>query len=357
MTFTFEHFRVYYYLDNLLATDILHLFYRGAFHSSLGPLDAQCRFLEFILELTYDQVDINNAISVIESVSAIVHRHILCQERVVCKSTSDNGINARSCFGGLFASLLRGGDSSTRNGDVSRDSLMCSLLKLVNALLTVQYPSRHGRRISASLDGMSETHASSEPQTDSSKLSQALATSSPHVRAGLSQSDEEKSSEQSSEQAMPQTDEQKTESAHQERSSGTSSDQTINLVDIILGRRNIMCNLIQALSYCNSNTMAMILGSSGMPSNMQDSFTGGDPLSVGDGIYQILVTLSKKCNDNKLLMDSLFLYLSGGFSFHGPPLLCRLSEPLLWFILKVLDSSKMLKLFLDKGRSFLTFSI
>ena len=313
----------------------------------MGPLDAQCKFLEFILELSYDQVDINNAISVIESVSALVHQHILCQERVTCRSTSDNTVNARSCFGGLFASLLRGGDSRSNLGDYSRDLLMCSLLKLVNALVQVQFPQRHSRRISVS-DSLSEpltpTNMSlSEPLTDSNKLSQAqaLATSTPHA-SSRSQSDEEK---------FGQTDEQKTENI----ASGAQSNpepQGIVLADIILGHRKIMSNFIQALSYCTSSTMAMILGSSDIPTNIQDSFTGGDPLSVGDGIYQILVTLTKKCNDSRLVLESLFLYLTGGFSVHGSPGLCRLSEPLLWFIHKVLDSSRMLKLFLEKGELF-----
>ena len=299
----------------------------------MGPLDAQCKFLEFILELSYDQVDINNAISVIESVSTLVHHHILCQERVTCRSTSDNTINARSCFGGLFANLLRGGDSKSNLGDYSRDLLMCGLLKLVNALVQVQFPNRHGRRISVS-DSLSEPRTPSNvSMTDSNKLSQvqALATSTPHT-SSQSRSDEEK---------CGQTDEEKTES---------SEPQGIVLADIILGHRTIMSNFIQALSYCTSSTMAMILGSSDMPSNIQDSFTGGDPVSVGDGIYQILVTLTKKCNDTRLVLESLFLYLTGGFSVHGSPGLCRLSEPLLWFIHKVLDTSRMLKLFLEKGR-------
>lgn len=310
----------------------------------MGPLDAQCKFLEFILELSYDQVDINNAISVIESVSTLVHHHILCQERVSCRSTSDNSVSARSCFGGLFANLLRGGDSKSNLGDYSRDQLMCSLLKLVNALVQVQFPHRHSRRISVS-DSLSEpvtpvNISMSEPLTDSNKLSQAqvLATSTPHASI-RSQSDEQK---------FGRTDEEKTENI----ASGTLSaePQGIVLADIILGHRTIMSNLIQALSYCTSSTMAMFLGSRDTPSNIQDSFAGEDPLSVGDGIYQVLVTLTKKCTDSKLVLESLFLYLTGGFSVHGSPGLCRLSEPLLWFIHKVLDSSRMLKLFLEKGK-------
>ncbi|XP_052766452.1 baculoviral IAP repeat-containing protein 6-like isoform X2 [Mya arenaria] len=332
---------------------------RGAFHSNLGPLDAQCMFLEFVLGLSFEQVDINNAISVIESVSILVNRHILCQERVFCKSSSDNCVNARSCFGGLFASLLRGGESTSKNGDYNRDILVCSLMKLVNKLLQVIFPSRHGGRVPAGVDGLGESHTGSTSRgvPDSAKISQALATSTPRSASLVGQSDEEKAGQaaQGADSvpvaSPPQTDEQKTENAQSQASQDRANQEgtSINLCDIILERRNIMCNFIQALSYCNSSTMAMILGSSGMPSNMQESFTGGDPISVGDGIYQILGTLSRQCSDSRCLMDALFLYLSGNFTNPGSQGLCRLSEPLLWFILKVLDSPKMLKMFLDKG--------
>ena len=317
------------------------------------------------MELSFDQVDVNNAISVIDCVSVLVNRHILCQERIYCRSSSDNAVNARSCFGGMFASLLRGGDSTSRNGDYSQDMLVCCLLKLVNKLLQVTFPSRYGRRVSTGMDGHSESHAGSgvgmsEPVSDLAKaLSQALATSSPRATSLVSQSDEEKAgqaaqgAEQPPQVTPPQTDEQKTENAAQASAAGqnraSQENGGINLCDIILERRNIMCNFIQALSYCNSNTMAMILSSSGAPSNMQDSFTGGEPISVGDGIYQILGTLSRQCSDSRCLMDALFQYLSGNGGIPGSQALCRLSEPLLWFILKVLDSPKMMKMFLEKG--------
>lgn len=330
-------------------------------------------FLESILELSYDQVDINNAISVIESVSSLVNRHILCQERVYCRSTSDNGVSARSCFGGMFASLLRGSDSSSRNGDSSRDSLICSLLKLVNKLLQVHFPVRFGGRATTASESHPEPLSGasvglSEPVSDAAKLSQALATAAsprgtslfnPSTPNLIGQSDEEKAEAgqaNNEQEANSQTDEQKTENAQQDHRTVTET-PGINLADIILERRGIMCNFIQALSYCNSSTMAMILGSSGMPSNMQESFTGGDPISVGDGIYQILSTLSRLCSNSRSLMEALFMYLSGGFMGPGSQSLSRLSEPLLWFMLKVLDSPKMLKMFLDKGMHLLFKSL
>ncbi|KAK3576772.1 hypothetical protein CHS0354_014586 [Potamilus streckersoni] len=313
---------------------------RGAFQIGVGPLDAQCKFLDFILDMSYDNVDISNAISVIESASVLVHQHILCQEKVQCRSSGENLINARSCFGGLFASLLRGGDCRTGVGDTSRDLLMCSLLKLVCRLVSVQNSARGSR--STATEEICIGCSDLGPMTDFTKLSQQVLGT---ATCSSCQSDEEK---------FGQTDEQKTghlsgitewEGNHQ-----TASDSPgTHLADIILGHRPIMCNLIQALSYCNSNTMAMILGSRGVPNNMQETLEGGDPLSVGDGIYHILVMLFKRCSDGRLILESLFLYLSGGFSSTNGSLVCRLSEPLLWFMLKVLDSTRMLSLFFDMG--------
>lgn len=324
-----------------------HYSYRGAINCCLGPQDAQCKFLDFILEIGYDQVDISNAISVIEAISFLVHQHILCQERVSCRSSSENNVSARSCFGGLFASLLRGGDSKSGTGDSSRDLLMCSLLQLVNTLVKIQIQNRHSRSVSVMAESVVEPHTPtvgtlSDPITDTTKLSQALATSTP--AASMSHSDEDKC----------QTDEEKTEnlaSGHMDNSlngSAPTEPPATYLADIILSHRQIMTNFIQALSFCNSNTMAMLLGS--MPNSVQDTFTGGDPLSVGDGIYQILVTLTKMSSDIQLILESLFHYLSGRYISMGTGVLCRLSEPLLWFILKVLDSARSVQLFLEMGK-------
>lgn len=263
----------------------------------------------------------------------------MCQEKVSCRSTSENSVSARSCFGGLFASFLRGGDS--KSSDASRDLLMCCLLKLVNNLIQIQCNSpRSSRLASVALDTSTAAEprtptniSMSEPVPDSAKLQQALATSTP--TPGVRLSDEEKSQ---------QTDEQKTETLN------TQADQNSYITDVILGHQQIMCNLIQALSYCNSNTMATILGSRGISSNMRETFTGGEPISVGDGIYQILVTLSRLCSDNRSVIESLFKYLSGSYSIRIQQSLNKLSEPLLWFILKVLDNARAIGTFLEMGK-------
>ncbi len=85
-----------------------------------------------------------------------------------------------------------------------------------------------------------------------------------------------------------------------------------SLADIILAHPGIMHNLLQALSCCNSNAMAMMLSSSGIPDVMQDSFFTIDPVSVGDGVFKILCTLNKKTSDVKLILKPVLQYMSSG---------------------------------------------
>lgn len=308
-------------------------------------MDAQCKFMEVILEISFEQVDISNAISVIESISTLVHQHLMTQERVTCKSSSEQSINSRSCFGGMFASLLRGGDSKSVMGDASRDLLMCSLLKLVNSLIQIKCGTRQNQ--TTNHDVSSEPRAAanislSEPVTDATKLSQGLVSSAPPAAMVTSaplhtMSDDDKSQ---------QTDEQKTENLN----NGPADPVFIYLTDIILGHQQIMSNLIQALSYCNSNTMAAILGSREISSHMQETFTGVDPVSVGDMIYQILVTLLRHCTEQKLVLESLLHYISGSCLGLSGGAFCRLSEPLLWFALRILDSPKAIHQFHDMSK-------
>lgn len=63
----------------------------------------------------------------------LVYSYILSTEKVKCRSVSESGVSASSCFGGLFASVL--GGESNQGKPASWDSLICSLLKLVNKLI------------------------------------------------------------------------------------------------------------------------------------------------------------------------------------------------------------------------------
>ncbi|KPP76527.1 baculoviral IAP repeat-containing protein 6-like, partial [Scleropages formosus] len=83
------------------------------------------------------------------------------------------------------------------------------------------------------------------------------------------------------------------------------------VADLVLANQQVMSQILSALGQCNSSAMAMIIGASGLHLTKHENFHGG--------------------------LDAI----SGSLST------CQLSEPLLWFILRVLDTSEALKAFHD----------
>ena len=319
-----------------------------------------------MLEQSFESVDVNNALSVIESISFLVHRHIVSQERLVCHNVVEPSTSAPTCFSGLFSSMLRpvAGDASKSSGsEVNRDQLMSSLLKLVNVL--VQMPIRTMAPPSA-MDYPPDFNTANEnldvdnSMTDSGKMATA---------AVLHQCDDP---------VVSATDEQKTETAANaagtpggagttqrlpqpcshfvDSNSPDGEQKTPMLVNVILAHRHIMMHLIESLSCCNSNTMAMILGSSGLKGSMHDLFTGTEPLSVGDGIFHVLCTINRSTSDIRLILKAVYDYLTCGIQrplsavSGGAGCISQLSEPLLWFLLQVLDCKSSIEIFLEMGR-------
>ncbi|KAJ8418302.1 hypothetical protein AAFF_G00140110 [Aldrovandia affinis] len=309
-------------LMHILSTE------RGPFQSGQGPLDAQVKLLEFTLEQNFEVVSVSTISSVIESITFLVHHYITCSDKVVSRSGSDSSVGARACFGGLFANIIRPGDAKAVFGEMTRDQLMFDLLKLVNAL--VQLPLSGDREFSGRL-----------PAVGSS--------------ASDSVSDEEKvcgSKEGSNGGAAP----------HQGPAAGVA--------DLVLASQQIMSQILSALGQCNSSAMAMIIatysnqpsslnikhnyissGASGLHLTKHENFHGGlDAISVGDGLFTILTTLSKKATSVQVMLQPILTYMACGYmGRQGSLSTCQLSEPLLWFILRVLDTSEALKAFHDMG--------
>ncbi|XP_048392897.1 baculoviral IAP repeat-containing protein 6 isoform X1 [Stegostoma tigrinum] len=288
-------------LIHILSTE------RGPFQTGQGPLDAQVKLLEFTLEQNFESVSVSAISAVIESVTFLVHHYITCSDKVISRSGSDSSVGARACFGGLFANIIRPGDAKAVCGETTRDQLMFDLLKLVNIL--VQLPLSSNREYSARM---------------------AVASS-----ASDSVSDEEKVS------------------GGKDGSTNTSFTQgaTTCIADLVLGNQQIMSQILSALGQCNSNAMAMIIGASGLHLTKHENFHSGlDAISVGDGLFSILTTLSKKATSVQVMLQPILTYMACGYmGRQGSLSTCQLSEPLLWFILRVLDSTEALKAFHDMG--------
>ncbi|XP_053567827.1 baculoviral IAP repeat-containing protein 6 isoform X7 [Bombina bombina] len=288
-------------LIHILSTE------RGAFQTGQGPLDAQVKLLEFTLEQNFEVVSVSTISSVIESVTFLVHHYITCSDKVVSRSGSDSSVGARACFGGLFANIIRPGDAKAFCGEMTRDQLMFDLLKLVNIL--VQLPLSSNKEFSARAPVVNST-------TDSV------------------------------------SDEEKVYGGKDSNSnSSTTQNSTAYVADLVLANQQIMSQILSALGQCNSSAMAMIIGASGLHLTKHENFHGGlDAISVGDGLFTILTTLSKKASTVQMMLQPILTYMACGYmGRQGSLSTCQLSEPLLWFILRVLDTSEALKAFHEMG--------
>uniref|UniRef100_A0A3Q2XNE1 Baculoviral IAP repeat containing 6 n=1 Tax=Hippocampus comes TaxID=109280 RepID=A0A3Q2XNE1_HIPCM len=283
---------------------------RGPFQSGQGPLDAQVKLLEFTLEQNFEVVSVVTISSVIESITFLVHHYITCSDKVVSRSGSDSSVGARACFGGLFANIIRPGDAKAVCGETTRDQLMFDLLKLVNVL--VQLPLSGDREFSGRLP-MSGSGASDSSVSDEEKV----CGSKESVAGG----------------------------------STSSQGPSAGVADLVLANQQIMSQILSALGQCNSSAMAMIIGASGLHLTKHENFHGGlDAISVGDGLFTILTTLSKRATSVQVMLQPILTYMACGYmGRQGSLSTCQLSEPLLWFILRVLDTSEALKAFHDMG--------
>uniref|UniRef100_A0A3Q3LP29 Dual E2 ubiquitin-conjugating enzyme/E3 ubiquitin-protein ligase BIRC6 n=1 Tax=Mastacembelus armatus TaxID=205130 RepID=A0A3Q3LP29_9TELE len=291
-------------LMHILSTE------RGPFQTGQGPLDAQVKLLEFTLEQNFEVVSVATICSVIESITFLVHHYITCSDKVVSRSGSDSSVGARACFGGLFANIIRPGDAKAVCGETTRDQLMFDLLKLVNVL--VQLPLSGDREFSGRL-----------PLAGSGTVDSSV------------------------------SDEEKVCGSKESLTGGSTSSQgpPAGVADLVLANQQIMSQILSALGQCNSSAMAMIIGASGLHLTKHENFHGGlDAISVGDGLFTILTTLSKRATSVQVMLQPILTYMACGYmGRQGSLSTCQLSEPLLWFILRVLDTSEALKAFHDMG--------
>ena len=297
--------------------------------------------MEFVTEQTYNHADVSNVIYTIDAISLLVHNHISLSRRGTSSTSSNGSISARSCFGGLFASMLRPGEVRSNTSEANRDLLMCYLLQLVNQLVKIPLDRDATVRFQQGLPGrtlgMPAPPQPAEPliERDSSKIN-AASTSTRQAQprsSSLSDDDKERSSESTtppSVEPMPPC-----------------------IADAVLTMGDSIPLLLSSLSHCNSNKMASFLNlnTTSMYQTPSDTISKMDPVSVGDNIFQILSTIATKVTSVDLMLRPLLTYLGGvagnGGRQSGPS--CVLSEPLLWFILKVLGSEGGLQSFHEMG--------
>ncbi|KAJ8947754.1 hypothetical protein NQ314_008554 [Rhamnusium bicolor] len=277
-------------LGNLLKTLLLKVIYQlaqpnGPIASRLGLLDAQCKLLQSMLYLDFSNTDLSIAMSTLESTAALVHSYVLNIDKIKCISIGEKQSVMTSTFSDIFASVL-GSDSNKQDRPVSYEDLLIIMLKLLGKLIQTPIP------VLADEAEAMETESTS--QTDESKAEQIQQDSlrTPHT--------------------MP------------------------CFADIVLQHHLTVIRLCRCLAACKSSSLCMLANVS-----QKAAFSNlSEPNTVGDAIFHMLALLAKKASRKELLMRPLLMFLS-----QTP----QLSEPLLWFILQILDTEDAIRCFFSAG--------
>ena len=173
---------------------------------------------------------------------------------------------------------------------------------------------------------------------------------SPRLLTNIRLSDDEKSrtrNQQSSDlQSQDQSQQQSNETEEEDDGPRTVSE----IADIVVSHPVIMQYLIQSLSHCTSNKLALMFAHTDCLNSLQKSVDHTEAVTVGDLIFTILRNLKEKCSDRNVMVDNLYNFFAEHPSAMSQLALTRLSEPLLFYTLRILSSSSAIKRFIDLGQ-------
>lgn len=289
-------------LKEILLRVVLNLIQQeGAICKQHGPIDAQSQLIKELLSYQYQKSDLCVAMSIIESVSHLVYQHITNVEKVQCQKSSDTNSNSNNVFGSLFATVL--GSESAQSKTVTDTTILMNLLKLSSILIRTKVP----------------------PLTADNDVAMA---------SGPSQSE---------------TDERKAEQ-QQSQTATAPVRQTPTFTDTVLQHFPSMNKLLGALSHCTTSSAALlVICSMYSPMYNESKNTFSDPQNVEDALFQLLSYMNKLASEPVLIIKPLFDYLNYVSNIrHAMPKL-QLSEPFLWFILKILENFEALEVFCEMG--------
>uniref|UniRef100_A0A0C9RVJ5 Dual E2 ubiquitin-conjugating enzyme/E3 ubiquitin-protein ligase BIRC6 n=1 Tax=Fopius arisanus TaxID=64838 RepID=A0A0C9RVJ5_9HYME len=305
-------------LGNALKELLLRVVYQlvqpgGALVARRGPLDAQCILITSLINLNFTNTDLGTAMSITECVGVLVSSYVRgARVGVQCSGAVDIP-NQSGSFGGLFACVLGGGPRQGR--PTSWDTLVVALIKLVCRLVQTPLPSRLSK-------------------TDSSADMEVAETSRSDINQIGSQTDESKVAEQTS-MRMSQ--------------GAIPKPKHPCVTDTVLQHEPTMMRLLGALGSSTRSSLAMLFGEEAATGAVSEL---GDPASIPDATFQLLMTLMRKATSPNLVLNPLYRYLSSTheqMSNDRQLGVMQLSEPLLWYILKVLDNEASLSAFTLMG--------
>ncbi|XP_023289754.1 baculoviral IAP repeat-containing protein 6 isoform X3 [Orussus abietinus] len=315
-------------LGNALKDLLLWVLYQlvqpgGALVGRRGPLDAQCKLITSLINLNFTNADLGTVMSISECVGVLVATYIgRSGVGVQCGGAGDPTPQSGS-FGGLYASVF-GGDA--RHGrPASWNTLVVALIKLVCRL--VQTPLPNSR--------CSQSEGATEMEIGDEALRPGASSNGCQTSIDTSQTDECKVAEQQTCLRPQQT--------------GLNVPHVPCVADTVLQHEPTMMRLLAALGHSSGSSLAMLLGEgpgTGAATEL------GDPASVPDATFQLLSTLAQKASSPMLVLNPLYRYLASTRGLDGSSRrvnVMQLSEPLLWYILKVLDNEASLAVFTAMG--------
>lgn len=274
----------------------------GAISMQQGPIDAQSLLIRELIHYSYEKNDLGIAMSIIESVcklknvhcslsaeklfnfvffiAYLVHSHISNVEKVYCQRTVDSN-SANDVFGSLFATVLRS-ESARQNTTVSDNSLLVCLLKLSAKLVQTVLPQRDETAAQSSANVSPVQSTSNECQTDETKAEQ-----------------------QQQQEPEPSTS-----------SGARAAPKELCIADTVLQHYPTMNRLLASLSQSSSSSF-VLLASSLYPMNPLDTTSAiGDPTTVADAVFQILMLLSRKATQPALVIKPLYDFLKSSKFLH-----------------------------------------
>ncbi|XP_068082089.1 baculoviral IAP repeat-containing protein 6 [Anabrus simplex] len=319
---------------NFLKERFLKLVYQliqpsGAIACQQGPLDVQCEFIDMLIHLNYFGVDLSTVTSIVECTGNLIYNYVLTTEDVHCRRGPESGVNGSVCFSRFRKTQITSGSSTRQH--ISWNYLMCSLLKLCSRLIQTplnnhvnvgrRYPDRceSRERASGQVGSLAQPGSSGSCQTDEHKVAEQQISGDGNLHQGFVRA----------EIKIP------------------------CVADTVLQHMPTVIRLLMALAGCRTTEVALVMGSAAAAEQNFTEALGDiyEPATVGDGLFQLLLTLSQKASSPELILKPLFSFLSTASS--SPPVgtvgVTQLSEPLIWFVVRVLNSSVALEAFNRMG--------
>lgn len=197
-----------------------------------------------------------------------------------------------------------------------------------------------------------ESSSSSTSGTDTSGGEEDSTPSADGVPLpGASENEDEVASDIKEEDKKESEDDKDTKPSQEDTPPVTKTPKSV-LPDLIITDDDICLHLLQCLNLCSSNNIGVLLTGANILNSSQSMSVSGDPVSVEDGILQVVSVIYSQLTHQDFLVAMVIKYLSGCETSSVPVM--SLSEPFLWFLLRMLDSNKQVEIFNTQGRLLLT---